>query len=374
MFLEVHVIQNYALSNLNRDDTGAPKTCEFGGTRRGRISSQSLKRAMRTYFRTDAVVPSTQLSYRTKRLKEALVKQLMDRKVPEEIAADLAVAAIEHLGLKLKEEKTEYLLFLGAREIDGLATIVLANQEALTGNSGKGAKVDKALQKELLGALDGGEAVDLALFGRMIADKPDKNVDAAVQMAHAISTHAIATEFDFYSAVDDLQPDDAAEGAGAGMLGTTLYNSACYYRYANLDLGQLAENLGGDRGRTAAAAEAFLRGMIHAVPSGKQTASAAQNPPALIMVTVREKGLWSLANAFVRAVRPKGNEDLVVLSTEAMLAHFGQLADLYGNDGIRHAAVATYLSLLDLPRSVSTADSVATLINGVMKALNGTVH
>lgn len=373
MFLEVHVIQNYALSNLNRDDTGAPKSCEFGGTRRARISSQCLKRAVREYFRTEEVVPSSQLSHRTKRLKQALIDRFTGRGLGGEAADGLATAVIEQLGLKLKNEKTEYLLFLGAQEIDRLAAIALDYKDVLTGAT-KAAKGDKALQAQFLDALNGGEAVDLALFGRMIADKPDKNVDAAVQMAHGFSTHAVSTEFDFYSAVDDLQRDDGEEGAGAGMLGTTLYNSACYYRYANLDSRQLAANLGGEKARMLAAAEAFVRGMIHAVPTGKQTASAAQNPPALIMVTVREKGLWSLANAFVKPVRATAGGDLVALSGEAMLTHFGKLAGLYGTEGIHYAALATYLDLGNLPAPVTAVESVAALVRGAMEALAEAHH
>lgn len=368
MFVEVHVIQNYALSNLNRDDTGAPKTCEFGGARRARISSQCLKRAVRTYFREEEVVPSQSLSHRTKRLKEAVVKRLTSRQVEPEEANALAVAAIEQLGLKLDKEKTQYLLLVGAQEIDRLAVLALDYREALL-DAKKTGKGDKALQTQLLEALDGGDAVDLALFGRMIADKPDKNVDAAVQMAHAFSTHAVSTEFDFYSAVDDLQPEDAEEGAGAGMLGTTLYNSACYYRYANVDFCQLVTNLSGNRAKAETAVRAFLQGMIHAVPTGKQTASAAQNPPALIMVTLRETGLWSLANAFTKPVRTAGGEDLIGLSAGALVTHFGQLAKMYGTDGIRYAGLATYLSLEDLPAPVAAEESVTALIVRAMEEL-----
>lgn len=368
MFLEVHVIQNYALSNLNRDDTGAPKTCEFGGARRARISSQCLKRAVRTYFREEAVVPSTQLSFRTKRLKFELADRFAARGLDAETSGALAVAVIEQLGLKLKNDsKTEYLLMLGAQEIEQLAVVALDNREALIGSK-KAAKGDKGLQGQLLEALSGGEAVDLALFGRMIADKPDKNVDAAVQMAHAFSTHAVATEFDFYSAVDDLQPNDAEEGAGAGMLGTTLYNSATYYRYANLDLGQLTTNLGSPD-RMLEAAEAFVAGMIHAVPTGKQTGSAAQNPPALIMLVVRDRGLWSLANAFVKPVRATAGEDLVQLSGSAMVSHYAKIGKLYGTAGIRYAGLATYLDLESLPAGLIAAESVTELVQGAMDAL-----
>jgi len=365
MFVEVHVIQNYALSNLNRDDTGAPKTCEFGGVRRARISSQCLKRAVRTYFREEAVVPSNQLSRRTRLLREALIARLTARNVPAEEAANLATAAIEQLGLRLDKDKTQYLLFLGEQEMDHLAALALEHREALLG----GKKGDKALQAQFLAALDGGDAVDLALFGRMIADKPEKNVDAAVQMAHAFSTHAVSTEFDFYSAVDDLQRQESDEGAGAGMLGTTLYNSACYYRYANVDFNQLCTNLGDNEAHAADAVRAFLQGMIHAVPTGKQTGSAAQNPPALIMVTVRKKGLWSLANAFVKPVRATANEDVILLSAEAMVRHFGDLARLYGTDPFLYAGVATYLPLENLPEPVVAEGSVGALIEAAMGAL-----
>lgn len=371
MFLEAHVIQNYALSNLNRDDTGAPKTCEFGGARRARISSQCLKRAIRTYFRSEAVVPSSQLSRRTRLLKQALTDRVVARGMEAEAADGLAVAVIEQLGLKLKNDKTEYLLLLGEQEIDRLAMLALDHQATL---SSKNAKGDKALQAQFLAALDGGDAVDLALFGRMIADKPEKNVDAAVQMAHAFSTHAVSTEFDFYSAVDDLQREDAAEGAGAGMLGATLYNSACYYRYANLDVDQLAVNLGGEPEKVASAARAFLLGMIAAVPSGKQTGSAAQNPPALIMVGVREKGLWSLANAFVKPIRATGEGDLVSLSAEAMLAHLGKLVGMYGSHGIHYTGLATHLELGILPAHVTAEGSVAALVRGAMGALAAVHH
>lgn len=365
MFVEVHVLQNYALSNLNRDDTGAPKTCDFGGARRARVSSQCLKRAVRTYFRERAVLPSQHLSQRTKRLKEALIARLGGAKLTADEADALATAAIGQLGLKLDNDKTQYLLLLGHQEIDRLAALALEHRDTLLTNS----KGDKALQNRLWEALDGGEAVDLALFGRMIADKPDRNVEAAVQMAHAISTHAVSTEFDFYSAVDDLQPDDADEGAGAGMLGTTLYNSACYYRYANVSFQQLVDNLGGNADRAETGLRAFLEGMIHAVPTGKQTGSAAQNPPTLIMTTVREHGLWSLANAFVKPVRTKAGDDVTALSAAAMLHHFGQLAGMYGTEGLRYAGLATYLTLEAVPEPVSAEASVSALVDNTVTAL-----
>ena len=361
MFLEMHVIQNFSLSNLNRDDTGAPKTCDFGGVRRARISSQCLKRAMRTYFRDEELLPPADLGHRTKLLKRALVER-MAKIVSDDQAEVLASTAITHLGFGLKKDKTEYLLFVGSRELDVLAAFILEHREALAKAEGSG-KLDKELQARIPKVLDGGGAVDLALFGRMIADKPGKNVDAAVQVAHAFSTHAVATEFDFYSAVDDLQREDDEAGAGAGMLGTTLYNSSCYYRYANLDAEQLAVNLGQYSNRAKEAVGAFLKGAIHAVPTGKQTGSAAQNPPALVMITVREKGLWSLANAFVKPIRARADQDVVLLSAEAMVDHFTRLSALYGTEGVRYAGIASYLDLTHPRLPVETAGSMGDLVD-----------
>lgn len=370
MFLEVHILQNYPYSNLNRDDTGAPKSCDFGGVRRARISSQCLKRAIRTYVREQELLPSRQLSYRTKLFKEALFNRLLARQMDPESADSVASSAIKQIGLKLDGEKTQYLLLLGEVELDRLATIAHEHQETLLGNGTQ--KDEKEARDLLLAALDGGGAVDLALFGRMIADRPDKNVDAATQMAHALSTHAVATEFDFYSAVDDLQRDDSDEGAGAGMLGTTLYQSACYYRYANVDLRQLESNLGKHSSGVASAVKAFLAGMIHAVPSGKQTASAAQNPPSLIFVLLRERNLWSLANAFVNPVRATAEQDVVSSSARALFDYFQKLVSIYGDEGIHYAGTATYLENVPIPEGVTVENTGASLIasaaNGIALA------
>ena len=372
LFLEVHVLQNFALSNLNRDDTGAPKTCDFGGARRARISSQCLKRAMRSHFRAQGLLPDEDLSYRTKLLKENLTRRLgsLGR---GDTAEMLAGSIISHLGLRLKKEKTEYLLFVGEREVQALAGLGVEHEPVLLAAERSQDKAGKAkageVGKILLRALDGGGAVDLALFGRMIADMAERNVDAAVQVAHAFSTHAVATEFDFYSAVDDLQREDDEAGVGAGMLGTTLYNSSCYYRYANLDAGQLTKNLGDHGHRARDAATAFLKSVIHAVPSGKQTGSAAQNPPALVAFVVRDGALWSLANAFVQPVRPRADRDVVALSAEAMLDHFGRLAALYGSGGIQHAGIATYLDLGAVPPPLRATPSVDAAVQEAVAVL-----
>lgn len=277
MKLELHILQNFPPSCLNRDDTNSPKDCEFGGVRRARISSQSLKRAMREYFRANGTVAPEEQTVRTKRVVDFVTAELgrlghTGDKVPLVVELLLQVGG---LALKKDDEdmKTQYLLFLPRRNLVTLANLAHQNWSKLEaaagdvktpattdGKDGKDAKKTKRkekkeakesatevvgdnLGKEVQRLLFGSErAPELALFGRMIADAPDQNVDAACQVAHAISTHRVAMEFDFYTAVDDLKPND---NQGADMMGTTQFNSACFYKYSVLDLPQLARTLAG---------------------------------------------------------------------------------------------------------------------------------
>lgn len=351
MFVELHIIQNFAPSNLNRDDTGAPKDCQFGGYRRARISSQALKRAIRMTFGEENLLPEESHARRTKRIAGALVERLVAHGKDAAEAAAVVEAAIQGIGLSFEkpkegdsEKKTQYLLFLGQREIDALADVCLAhwdtlvdvaaNADAASERDAKKAKkankaaLSKEVQQALLNALDGRSA-DIALFGRMLADLPEKNIDAASQVAHAISTHRVATEFDFYTAVDDLKPDDTA---GADMLGTVEFNSACFYRYSNIDVDQLIENLGGDVDLARTTVEAFLWASIHAIPTGKQNSMAAQNPPSFVMAVVRDRGLWSLANAFVNPVAPAHDGDLIERSVDALETYWSNLVRVFGGD------------------------------------------
>ncbi|MFS8531935.1 type I-E CRISPR-associated protein Cas7/Cse4/CasC, partial [Sphaerobacter thermophilus] len=338
-------------SNLNRDDTGAPKDCQFGGYRRARISSQALKRAIRMTFSKENLLPEERRAQRTKRVAGALIERLVARGKDAAEAAAVVEAAIQGIGLSFEkpkegdtEKKTQYLLFLGQREINALADVCLAhwdtlvdvapNADAASERDAKKAKkankaaLPKQVQQAVLDALDGRSA-DVALFGRMLADLPEKNIDAASQVAHAISTHRVATEFDFYTAVDDLKPDDTA---GADMLGTVEFNSACFYRYSNIDLDQLVDNLGGDVDLARATVEAFLWASIHAIPTGKQNSMAAQNPPSFVMAVVRDRGLWSLANAFVNPVAPAHDGDLIERSVDALEAYWSNLVRVYGGE------------------------------------------
>ena len=165
----------------------------------------------------------------------------------------------------------------------------------------------------------------------MFADLSDRNVLAASQVAHAISTNRMGMDLDYYTAVDDLQPDDTA---GAGMLGTVGFNSSCFYRYSNVDFGQLTKNLQDDRELAVAGLKAFITASINAIPTGKQNSMAAHNPPSFVLAVMREAQLWNLANAFLQPMHPKGNEDLATCSIRALDTYWGKLSKMYGESAI----------------------------------------
>ncbi|WP_329791947.1 type I-E CRISPR-associated protein Cas7/Cse4/CasC [Lentzea sp. DG1S-22] len=361
MIIELHLLQSFPVSNLNRDDVGQPKTATFGGYTRGRISSQCLKRAARQLF-TDFGLDKSETAVRTKRLLDRAVAALTDRGRDAELASQVVTAGLQQLGFGVDENKglTQYLLFVGQHAIDHLASYCDNNWDTLHGiatkakavtakaksdnekpgtneqrKSGKVAKPDKAAIAEARRILDASRVSDVALFGRMIADNKDFSVEAACQVAHAISTHAVINEFDYYTAVDDLKP---REESGADMIGTIDFNSACYYRYANLNLEQLAHNLAGDQDLINRTARAWLYSFIHAVPSGAQNSMAARTMPDTLLGVVRDRGAWNLANAFQR---PVTDADIMAASTERLTHHFRQLRTFYGNTDLRDIAAAS---------------------------------
>ncbi len=363
--IEIHALQNFAPSNLNRDDTGAPKDALFGGTRRARVSSQCLKRAVRDYFGTkveDKEIPPDNLGQRSKRLLYEVVDHLVkERRDKDEARNRARLAMLAGSGTWVapgeagsdEDEKSEYLMFLGVKEIASVAATINerwdlekweAIEEALKKSSAKerkkeaGKKASKELKESFSRVLNGGKAVDVALFGRMLADMPEKNQNAACQVAHAISTHSVEREFDFYTAVDDLKPEDTA---GADMMGTVEFNSACFYRYAVVDWEKLVENLQNDTDLATKGLRAFLEGFVVAEPTGKQNTFAAHNPPEFVAVSVRRNTApRNLANAFEIAVRAKKDESLTKESATRLSAKAVALDKLYGTSANSRYVVA----------------------------------
>src|SRR5690606_15908560 len=234
MIIEVHAIQTFGPSNLNRDDTGNPKEALFGGVRRARISSQSAKRAMRVsdVFKQEI---QTEPGVRTKALSEEIKKQLQQAAVPEDEAAESAEYVVSNVFAKAGKKGSSVLVFISNDEFAMLVDAILEARQ------NGGLPDEKKLRSDFTKRLkDRSLAPDIALFGRMLAENPGLNVDAACEMMHAISTHEVNNaEFDYFTAVDDLKQDDES---GAGMLGLIAFNSATYYRHARIHWDQLVAN------------------------------------------------------------------------------------------------------------------------------------
>lgn len=300
LYIDVHILQTVPPANLNRDDNGNPKEAHFGGKRRSRVSSQAWKRATRLHFA--GRVAEQDLATRTKRIAGELAKRLQARtSIGEEGAQRLAGALLRPMGISAgkKAGDTAYLLFFARRQLEGIVDLVSGRAAELA------ALDDKALEEAVKDLpvreeLQKGHTADVALFGRMVADIPGMNVDAATQVAHAISTHAVELEFDYYTAVDD---ENTEEETGAGMIGTIGFNSATLYRYATVGLHQLAENLGEDKAAVDAV-DLFVDSFARSMPTGYGNSFAHRTRPNLVAVVVRADQPVNLVGAFENPVPP----------------------------------------------------------------------
>lgn len=397
--IEFHILQNFPPSNLNRDDSGAPKDCDFGGYRRQRISSQCLKRSVRQsdVFRDQL---TDRLGIRTKRAPIEVAKLLVQQGHSQEQANAMALEFFDALYGVSDKGTTAYLLYIGAEELQRAATLLTeADSEigttadhlaTLRAEVSKLQKKEKeAKQKEIDEASKPFatlaeqykktypkhvRSVDVALFGRMLADSPTENIDAACQVSHAISVNRMNMEFDYFTAVDDLQP---ADNAGAGMIGTVGFSSSCFYRFACVDMSQLSKNLGGDNKAAAEGVLAFAEAFVQARPSGKQNTFAAHSLPALVMVVVRESGQpVSLANAFETPVKPGNDQSLTDEAIAALGKHYGKLRKMYGLNGQATCVVlddeTTGLASLE-KAGVTILDTVPALLDTLKSATTNPV-
>ena len=228
LYVDFHILQTVPPSCINRDDTGSPKTAVYGGVTRARVSSQAWKHAMRAAFAENARLD---VGKRTKKVADLVRDQILAL-APDADADKLAKKALENAGIKFDEKSksddkvTKALFFMSSAQAKALAELAVAGS------------TDK---KEYQKALKAAPSMDMALFGRMVADDPSLKYDAAAQVAHSISTHAVQNEYDYFTAVDDCQVED---NAGAGHLGTVEYNSSTLYRYATVNVMELAGRLG----------------------------------------------------------------------------------------------------------------------------------
>lgn len=427
--LEVHILQNFAPANLNRDDTGAPKDAIFGEFLRGRVSSQSWKRAVRMYFKDNQLLSKEELATRTKRLSKIIEDCLVEKySFSLEDAVPMGQLAINSI-LKSDPKKphlAKTLVFISQNESEHFAKICYDNKDALKEFASEAkinamqeiqeleekvnAKKDEAeneeneevkktlnaelknLQDELkskkktagkievpdsikkeFGKVIGSarRSVDIALFGRMLAELKQTDRDnAACQISPAISTNTIERGFDFFTAVDELNQDDA----GAGMMGTIEFNSSCYYRYASLDIDKLIYNLEAEKDKKLPikGIEAFLKAFVKSKPSGKQNTFAAHNDPEYVVFTVRKNAdPRNLSNAFEKPVTKKDlhEKTLTEASIEKFEKKWNKLETAYGQAGNTFI-----LNLTEFESKIGTnIDSLDILIQETVKEIKNNI-
>jgi len=396
MLIQIHTLQNYAPSNLNRDDSGSPKDAMFGGFLRGRISSQCLKRSIRrgetSPFRAEFEKDGL-LGERTKQLPSVVRDELLALNVDKGIV-DAIVDRVPEIGRestkKTKEEDddtdneeanienmpeneaedtghtdgTKQLIFLDRKtEVRALAEKLLSiykkDVKVWSAKDKKGKYTLKIsdITKDLGSSTP--RSVDIAMFGRMTTSSAFKNVHASVQVAHALSSNAVKQEYDYYTAMDDLKPDSEP---GADMIGDVEFNSSCYYKYCNVHWEGLLKNLSGDTDIARRAVLALLDGFIFAQPTGKQNSFAAHNLPSFVLVEISDKNLpVNYVNAFLKPVKGGSDKTLVENSVSALSEHVGKLSKIFSLSAERAYLSVDTSSFLDLKAQTGLNDLKAWL-------------
>lgn len=371
LFLDIHVVQTVPPANINRDDTGSPKTAQYGGVTRARVSSQCWKRAIRKYFLDNG--DRYEVGIRSRDIPQYIAEKI--RKKDESLTLEQAISLVEK-NLRVatkkgdneikfgKDHKLEALFFISHKQADKFAQACLdidvdkeklekalkeelqkdlneklqkalnkdpaIDKEKLQKDLNKKLqkvlkeKLQKALKEKLQEPLKENPTIDIDLFGRMLANDPSLNVDASAQVAHAISTHAVESEFDFYTAVNERMPEDNAgagmpgtieynattvddlapeDNAGAGMLGTIEYNAATLYRYANVSLHEFYKQLNKNKEETIKAVKLFVRAFVNSMPTGKINSFANQTLPQAVIVSLRADRPINLVSAFEKPVQ-----------------------------------------------------------------------
>ncbi|KKN15996.1 hypothetical protein LCGC14_0980380 [marine sediment metagenome] len=284
---------------------------------------------MRRYFQDHISELKDNLGIRTKLLPKKVIDFLMESEKDEETAKDVVKTVLSKIGFKTSGKdvtRTEVLLFLNNDTPDKIGQVILDNWEAFNAKTIKKSALDEL--NPVLEEIKSDLNADIALFGRMVASKTDLTTDSACYVAHALSTHKVNMEMDFYTAIDDLQVESES---GAGMMGMIMYNSSCFYRYSVLDLNQLLENLNGNKEIAVSTLKGYLEASINAIPTGKQTSMAAFNKPDFILVTFRSDQPWALTNAFAQPARVGfQNIDLINQSISKLESYLKDMLELYG--------------------------------------------
>ena len=373
MFIELHIIQSLPPSNPNRGQDGGPKSLNYGGSLRSRLSSQSQKRAAREWYSKNSRLPREQLAQRSRRWDTTLAPLLTylpeaDRSIAARLVLALFNTSADKL-LKAALEPSGNLMFLTAHEVSTIAAITEQHQALLTDLVQRVRDVERLVadgkteksydshpsKRELsalvkaLGQVSAAVPGDVALFGRMMAQLTEASVDGCVQVADAISVNAItrsktrdgwkAGEIDFFSAMDDIAPGED-DREGAGMIGETTFTSPVYYRYANVCLSELIR-LVGDDALAQQFAAAFLRGFAVALPSGMVASHAHMTRPEFILIQATTSQPYQHAPAFLNPINQAEADDRSISqqAVTALLNRVSEMAQVYGDTPIYQGCV-----------------------------------
>lgn len=309
IYVDVHVLQTVPPSCVNRDDTGSPKTAVYGGAVRARVSSQSWKKAMRDMFKE--IFSAQDLSARTKYIVQMVADEIQKQGGMGHLKAAEQILKNAGLNIKSAEKGTDALFFMSNTQAKALAELAVENPETIQD------KPSREIKGKVQDALKQSPGVDIALFGRMVADDPSLNTDACAQVAHSISTHKVSNEYDYFTAVDDFSPDD---NAGAGHIGTVEFNSSTLYRYTTVAVHELHQQL---KDETIDAVRGFIRAFVCSMPTGKQNTFANRTLPNAVLVTLRTDQPINLVGAFEKPVKAGRNneEGFVSNSAKAFVEH-----------------------------------------------------
>lgn len=325
--LELHIIQSVPVACLNRDDLNSPKTAVFGGVQRARVSSQSWKRAIREMAKE--LSPQQFRGERTRLIFDPLVKEM--------VAVGLSVTDAEEGAKKIVDE----LVKLDAKSKEKVKSTTLYFMSPLELQTIAKAYADTKEAKKTLKAIDAKslkDAADISIFGRMVANDHSLTVEAASMFSHALSTHKVNNEIDFFSAVDDLQ---TKEESGAGMTGTLEFNSATYYRFAALNLDMLAdaEHLGSmTREERQDVVRTFVEATVKAIPGARKNTMNGNTLPVYVLGVVREKGHpVQLVNAFENPIHSA--QGYAAKSVELLKSEYAKLAEVWGVEAVFEKAI-----------------------------------
>ncbi|WP_316528420.1 type I-E CRISPR-associated protein Cas7/Cse4/CasC [Kitasatospora brasiliensis] len=343
LYLDLHVIHSYPLSCLNRDDLNVPKTAFYGGEQRGRISSQSGKR----HVRVEVEDRLGEWAVRTKRLPESIAAELVRAGGWEEELAQRAgrmvVLAAGVKGVAVDgDNDTNSMLLLPKAGIAELAAVAVEQRELIEAGVDKKkeeaaqAKLVKAAGERVLGVLRG-RTSSIAAFGRMLANEPGSAVAGAVQVAHQLTTHALAVQPDYFTAVDDITRGQEDE-SGSAHLGTAFHTSGTYYRYSSVNLPELAGNLGDDAEGARRVAVEFARAFAVVVPSARQGSTAPFTPPSLVHAVLRGDQPVNLGGAFERPVAAERGSGFVEPSVRRLDEYAAAVNGFLGEAGVLASA------------------------------------